>query len=722
MDIKSALPTIYARRYSPGLNEVWDFEYKPANGSSIDAIALLITLESDLAMERPIADFRQHIQEIFDDLVAAKFNPATVLPNQALELLLLLHGTTVAHMFNLRGILPENFDTFTQSLYGKKFAMGEEYTPAPDLLWRFLQPHYQRVYPHFNIFQVCARWLGSLFYYSRSMGGLIGLAESFVSGSIKLLMAQRATTPERAELAVQLHGWGRQYEHPRLVQMMYELNNHFYGELNWASHPGPKQTLGIQLALTSPNQREQQRFYAEVSARSELQPVMRMHLECELPQDFATVQTNFGNILAAVRAYAVDAEFRLPDLVERAYEKSRIIKSLDQLLIKLCRQGAATELTALLTAYYNPQAEPVPSAGLLYIVPNAEAEVIYCGQGQAVVSQQENRSSLSKLVEVMNRALSQLHTLRGDADQVIAVPARELGVPQFEYGSELEQKMSAYYRLSHVLQFDTATLTGLCPSDLNLLPLQALLLKETGFTFPLHVSLQPKADNPTVQHVLLWQGNTTTSEYEVGTLGYLFRRAGISVTVLREGEATKADFLAAYQSATYDVLWVSSHGALEYYKPDTSHFLLSDSETVSIQELADLSVVREARRLLFLNVCEGGANTQIGGFQNVGFGHLLSATHQDVLSHLWMADPKVALVFGVLIAIKLSEPNTTFFDAYTFATSGLIAGHEYIISQLQALIQLDKDEVLDELLKRVRYSSSLEKMNILRWGSPVYYM
>jgi hypothetical protein len=266
-----------------------------------------------------------------------------------------------------------------------------------------------------------------------------------------------------------------------------------------------------------------------------------------------------------------------------------------------------------------------------------------------------------------------------------------------------------------VLQFHTAALTGLCPSDLNLLPLQALLLKETGLTFPLYVSLQPKAANPAVQHILLWQGNSMTSEFEADTLGYLFRRAGISLTVLRAGEATKADFLAAYQSAAYDVLWVSSHGSLGYYEPDTSHFFLSESDTISIQELAGLPVVRETRRLLLLNVCEGGANTQIGGFQNVGFGHLLSATHQDVLSHLWMTDP------WVLAAIKLGEPDTTFFEAYTFAASGLIAGPAYIIGQLRALIELDQNEVVVKLLERVENASSLTQMNILRWGSPVYY-
>ncbi|WP_045689559.1 CHAT domain-containing protein [Hymenobacter sp. AT01-02] len=724
MKIKEAFPTIYTNRYdsSAEAENLWLREYIQSESETFYFISLLLSVECDTAAQQPIAIFRKHIQLIFDGLTAAKNSPETVLPHLGLELLILLHGANVAPILNQLGALPENFDTFTQSLYGKKFVLGEEYSINTELLWRFMSPQYQQAYPVIDISQIIARWLGALYYYSKAFGGLLTECAAFVPGAIRLLDIEGATTQVNAQLATQLHGWAISQGQSLLAAEMLELIEILYADLTWNKHPECKLHLGVQLVLTLQNRALRKRLYDLIINQPGLHLVAKMQMTCQVDTSYPEIQANFAKILTAVRNYSSDVETRVVKPVEAAYEKSRLFNTLEKLVGELCRKGASTQLAILLNAFYHPGAQQELPDGMLFIIPNAEEGVIYCALGRTIIHRQDTRLEIPKLVDIMNLALSQLHSLRGHVDQVIPVPTKGVGRPMYEYGEEFEQTVSAYYNLNSIKSFDLDSLTALCAFNFNHLPLQALMIKELGMTLPIYVSLQPKAPTGRVRSVLLWQGNSMTSELESDVLAYLFQRSGAALTILREGESTKQDFMDAYQSNEYDVVWISSHGELGNYEPDTSHFYLSGSETVNLTEIAAVHVEREMRRLFFLNICEGGANAQIGDFRNVGFGHVLSTPNQDVLSHLWMTDPWVALVFGVLIAVKLSEGSDSYFEAYTFATKSLLEGRDYIIAQLSTLDGENMHSAISDLVERLTYNSSMVNMNILRWGSGVYYM
>ncbi|WP_226164049.1 CHAT domain-containing protein [Hymenobacter terricola] len=335
--------------------------------------------------------------------------------------------------------------------------------------------------------------------------------------------------------------------------------------------------------------------------------------------------------------------------------------------------------------------------------------------------EQDNVVAVPVLVDMANRALSQLHVLRGTPGQITPVPERTIGFPVLPLGRDFERAVSSFYNFKKLRQLDVPAVTALCPFNLNQLPLQALMLKELQVTFPIYTSLQNKGAYPSPRHVLFWQGSSNTSEMEGDALAYIFEKAGVKLTVLVEGTATKQDFIDAYHSPDYDIIWVSSHGERGYYEPDNSSFALSHTEAVSLAELAAITVQQPHVRLLFLNVCEGGANTQIGEFLNVGFGHMLTSHNQDVLSHLWMADSLVAMLLGALVAEGLCQPGSTYFSAYQTALLTLISGEASIIDKLAALEPETPHPAITALIDRLQYSSNADLSNILKWGSAVYF-
>lgn len=721
MKIKQVFPAIYAGPYRQEVESIWEQEYDIENSSLVFLLEMLFNEECALALELTLDEFRTRVNLIFDGVIAARNNPATVIQNDGLDLLLLIHGSQAAGVFNQRGAFLDNHDCFMKSLYGKTTENGEEYDLEPIRLWRFANPHIGRAYPGINVAQVITRWLGELYYYCRSFSGLLDWCLAFLQPAISWSSAVRATTAEGAQLATQLHSWAIAYNKQDTATQLDESIKSSYSELSWSKHSASKQSLGIHLVVTSQDPILRRAIYTELVGHSGVAPSYKMQLACGLNRDIDSIKTGFVDILSAVREYSQDAEARSSDHINLTYEKSRLFKILDPVILTLCQHGATKELAALLTAFYHWDADWVLEDSILFILPNAPEGVLFCAREQVAIHEQDTAVAVPALVDIANRALSQLLVLRGTVNQNTPIPERMVGMPIMALGNEFEKEVTGFYNFAKLRELDISSITSLCPFNFNQLPLQALTLKELQITFPIHTSLQKKSTYPAIRSVLLWQGNSNTSEFECNALGSIFYQAGVQVTTMVHGMASKQDFVEAYKSTKYDVIWVSSHGHREYYEADNSSFSLSHTETVSVSELAAIPIQQTEMRLLFLNVCEGGANTQIGEFRNVGFGHMLTSSNQDVLSHLWMTDSYVAALLGVLVGVGLCQPNISYFSAYLFAMRTLLTGREHSINQLAKLTLGTPQPAITELIDRLENYSYLELNNILKWGSAVYF-
>ena len=164
------------------------------------------------------------------------------------------------------------------------------------------------------------------------------------------------------------------------------------------------------------------------------------------------------------------------------------------------------------------------------------------------------------------------------------------------------------------------------------------------------------------------------------------------------------------------MIWISSHGEHEHYEPNKSSITLSDEEKIYLEDYKRLKTNSDSRALFFFNICEGGVHAQISEFKNIGFANLICNNSQDVLSHLWMVDPLIALLFGIIFSKKLME-NPNYFSSYSDTVAVFIQGKDSVISELNF-----SDVECAKILEMIESRDDIDWGNILHWGSSVYYI
>lgn len=137
----------------------------------------------------------------------------------------------------------------------------------------------------------------------------------------------------------------------------------------------------------------------------------------------------------------------------------------------------------------------------------------------------------------------------------------------------------------------------------------------------------------------------------------------------------------------FDVIWVMSHGLFDHWSPKTMSFSMGN-EKIFIQDLIDLKISSEKRRLLFLNICDGATSQNTDSISRIGMAPSIACAEQCVISHLWPVMPYAALVFSGCLAINLIEEKE-FFKAYEASLSYMLKGRAHIIEKFEPYVGLN---------------------------------
>ena len=137
----------------------------------------------------------------------------------------------------------------------------------------------------------------------------------------------------------------------------------------------------------------------------------------------------------------------------------------------------------------------------------------------------------------------------------------------------------------------------------------------------------------------------------------------------------------------FDVIWVMSHGLFDHWSPKTMSFSMGN-EKIFIQDLIDLKISSEKRRLLFLNICDGATSQNTDSISRIGMAPSIACAEQCVISHLWPVMPYAALVFSGCLAINLIEEKE-FFKAYEASLSDMLKGRAHIIEKFEPYVGLN---------------------------------
>ena len=330
----------------------------------------------------------------------------------------------------------------------------------------------------------------------------------------------------------------------------------------------------------------------------------------------------------------------------------------------------------------------------------------------------DRQDVLVELTSAYDQFAGTSNSVAGAAAVKINIPDR-FGVPDDKKAGEFAAAMAAMYFPAEAMDSwrslrSDAVAQLLLPSMPH--PLQALQRLVLGHTWPLVASLQKALPDRPIRRVTIWSGaGSFTEELEIGAVRALFESAGAVVEVHCAESSSVADFVAAYSDAGVDVFWVSSHGEFDHWYPRGVAIQISRSRNfVGLDSLLAVPINFLARRLLVLNVCDGGRFEQTGALPRIGFAPALAGGAQAVISHLWPTKGIAAAVMGVLLASHLAK-GKPYFLAYQEMLADICASSQAVAENLDKLLREDS-----ELPERVAGSQE-DFLNIANNGSAVFF-
>ena len=247
------------------------------------------------------------------------------------------------------------------------------------------------------------------------------------------------------------------------------------------------------------------------------------------------------------------------------------------------------------------------------------------------------------------------------------------------------------------------------------LPLQTLMLKQLGRTWPWVLSFQQPAPDRALRSVAVWCAGANYSEAELDALRALFRARDVTVTAIGEADATRERFKELYCSDEFDGIWISAHGEFPAHNPHEASLVLNHArDSLTLAELKALAIPRVGRRLLVLNVCDGATSASLGGLPEIGLAAATCTPHQAVVSHLWPVDSLVASAFSVVLACEAAK-TPAYFAAFEATVQALLQGSGAVLDRMTNCL-----EGSASLLERFR-NNERDFLKIANWGSAAFF-
>lgn len=292
--------------------------------------------------------------------------------------------------------------------------------------------------------------------------------------------------------------------------------------------------------------------------------------------------------------------------------------------------------------------------------------------------QRDTQALLEAVVRATNHFMGTAKSVAFADNSALEVPDRP-GVPVIDPALKLENLMREAYCPAGF------EVPGLPTSQLILSteahPIQATQLRTWGRTWPIAASLGRRRPDRRPKKVAVWSGGQLITEgMELDMVRFSFEQCGAVVHYYAPETCTPEKFLDVYQNPEYDVFWVISHGEFDHWSPhEVKLHIARDGSTAALEEIWDRTPVSTQRRLLVLNVCDGGRFEEVGYVPRVGLAPGLAGPAQASISHLWPVMPFPSAAFGAYLAHFLAK-GIGYFDSYT-ETMRAIAKHARAVAE-----------------------------------------
>lgn len=402
--------------------------------------------------------------------------------------------------------------------------------------------------------------------------------------------------------------------------------------------------------------------------------------------------------------------------LEYTFRVARFSDTLHPILFAIVNAGEEQHLRELFCRLYNDPTQVGRNSALTWAFTSTEGDMVYISpSGKQNV---ERSTDLVALTDVANSFLGTNVTVSGEHDNNASPPVRP-GIPSDKPGSRFLKLLIDYYgiRANTALFSDRKNLgEGIAFFPALQHPIQPIMIRQLGWSSPVVASLEDPLPMRKLGRVAIWCGGSITEQYELEAVNQIFLDHGIEVTVYNDKHRNTKDCLkAVYTSAEFDVVWIISHGRYDHWNPEQAGIQLSEvNGFITLDELLEFETPGDSRRLLILNLCDGGTTATVGGLHRTGIAPSLTNSKQSVISHIWPVEPLVAAVFGSFLSYYLSEkhdPMQAFNSAVLHLMDERYSIYEYVRSTTHKQIELP------DRINR----SSVEFGDFRHWASPIYF-
>lgn len=220
------------------------------------------------------------------------------------------------------------------------------------------------------------------------------------------------------------------------------------------------------------------------------------------------------------------------------------------------------------------------------------------------------------------------------------------------------------YRINEISYQNFENFTFL-PIDTH--PVQACLVLNKKIVPPLiNISFDGKKVDRKIKKILCFltrDSYTHDKEYEF----FLSLETDYEIKIITD--PNKDLFIKLLNDTDYDILYISAHGKYEHFTSRNEKIVFwneddKESYIVSTKEINEQISIKEHKKILILNICDG-ANCGLSYLVSErGVANKFAIKGHTVLSYLWPVESKYAVVFGCLVLYELrnNEINQAYFD------------------------------------------------------------
>lgn len=557
-------------------------------------------------------------------------------------------------------------------------------------------------------------WADIFFYYCRHQSALQTQAievARIVSATVFVLPA---TTDLAVKAAVSLMCWGRDVGHEGALVVATELKRRFSEEELSMSNKaliakafstrscdlvGDRHYVWARVVLND---------FADLLFQHE--PFQYLFASFENVTDW---DANIEHLLEAAKKYSTEVKQSFPkhtDWLISLDQRSNLLSPVAKFSLDNDR---SEDFAKVLAAWYDGEVD-TSAAGCSVVLPTAISGVGFLGPSAEMIPFRGHFVGADKVVEAMNdvtnKALGTTRTVQA-GPELDRAPDRR-GQPNRNFAAEFEALLIDFYNIPMIAEKLAGTPSFTCfPHSIH--PLQALLAREAQASWPLSSSLRTPLQNRPVRRVAIWASCADWySEMESRSASNFFHASGVETHLYLGSESGRSDFLKMYNCQSYDYIHVIGHGAFDHLELGSSRILINQSEFVAIDDLVDANLGKQGRRLLCLNICDGGVSDGLGGIQKLGLAPSLASPSQAVISHLWPVEPRVASAFGLTLCSNLVSTQKGHFEAFSTTLKRLQEPWMQRVATLRAHFD-------GEIIDRLENFAAAD--DIFDWASPVFF-